>query len=313
MTAETKTPTSDGGSENEYGQDSQTKRSRLALPTDRNGVVVWAGVVAAAAVAATTGTRVLVNLPFDPVPTTELRQLAVGVLPVVLCGALVASAIATERATTRVGLLFAGVFGILPTFSDAAILPAVVGVAAGGGVALVGTLGLPSTYRSFRRIAVAVAFVGGIAVSLASSTGILPVGFRSSGSLLVVVGMTATGIRTEGDRIAVAAGVAAFFATVAAIVSNPYVVGSAMVAAFAVVGVPHLLVAAAVGSCVGVTVAGLRRREYTTATGGILLLLAGVPVTPMRAMAVLFGAMLVLLNVDTLTADVEGGEEVTLS
>jgi hypothetical protein len=36
-------------------------------------------------------------------------------------------------------------------------------------------------------------------------------------------------------------------------------------------------------------------------------------VTPMRAMAVLFGAMLVLLNVDTLTADVEGGEEVTLS
>ncbi|WP_435345895.1 phosphate ABC transporter permease [Haloarchaeobius sp. HRN-SO-5] len=308
----TEPATTDEERDGEYAGDPSSTRFPDALRVDRERVVVATGGVASLAVVGTTAVRTLYNLPFDPVPVAPgLRSAVAGTTLVVLAASLVALSVATGRSTVRVGLLFAGVFGVLPALARAATLPGALGVAAGSGVALAGTLGVPSSYRAARRGAVALAFVAGIAVSLGAAIGVVDAGLRSLGGLFAVGALVGTGVRIEGDRVGVAAGVLAFLATTLAVGANPYVAGSALLVAFAVVGVPHLLVAAAAGSCVGVAVAGVRRAEYETAAGACILLAAGIPATFPRAMAVLLGATLVLFPVETLAGPVgTAGEEV---
>lgn len=278
-------------SESDYGGEQSSIRASDVLRADGERVVAAAG-VALLAVAGTALVRILYNLPFDPVPVSPaFRSLAAGATLSVVAGSLIVLALSTELATVRVGLLFAGVFGVLPAIGRGATLPGVVGVSAGAGLALVGTLGLPSSYRS----TIAVGFVAGIAVTLGSAVGILAAGMRGLGGMLVLGSLVGVAAYVGRDRVGLGAGALGFLATLGATAASPFVAGSTLLVAFAVVGVPHLLVAVAVGSCVGVAVASARRGEYATALGACILLSAGLPATFPRAMSVLLGASLVLL------------------
>lgn len=265
---------------------------------DRERVVAGAGGLALVAVTLQSLVDALYNLPFDPVvvPAPVRGLLAVGT-PVVLALALVVAALASGMPTVRVGLLFAGVFGLLAVLSDAATLPAVVAITCGGALALAGGLGVPSSYREGRRAAVAVVLLAGIVISLASATAVVD-GLRGLGGTVVLAGIAALGVRSDGDRVALGAGVLAALAVVVASATAPFVLGSALLVSFAVVGAPHLFVALAGGGAIAAIVAGIRRGEQTLAIGAALLLLAGVPATIPRATAIVLGAGLALLDVE---------------
>jgi hypothetical protein len=271
-------------------------------PTDqRPQLLVGASLVALAAVFLQATVRLLANLPFNPtVVSPAVRATVTHGTPLVVAGALVAVALTDERPTVRVGLLFVAVFGPLGLFVPAATLPATLAVAGGGALALLGTLGVPETptYGSLRRRAIAAGLVAGITVSLAAGAGLLG-GMHGVGSALALASVAAVGTRAERSRVAAGCGVLGAAIVVYASATSPYVVGSAMLVVLAVTGVPHVLVALAVAGGVAAAVAGLVRRSYPLAVGAWLLVLAGVPVALPRAMIVLLGGTLVLLEWDS--------------
>ncbi len=262
--------------------------------------VVGAGLLALLAVTVRVAVRMLANLPFDPVavPPTVRSAVATGT-PLVVGGALVAVALADERATVRVGLLFAGVFGPLGLLAPAAVLPATVAVVGGAALALSGTLGRPErlSYRAVRRRAIAAGFVAAIAVSVADGVGLVA-GAHGVGAALTLVSLAAAGTRAEGSVLAVGVSLLVAVVFVSVSVISPYVVGTALLVGFAVTGVPNVLVALAVAGGVAAGIAGLVRRSYPLAVGAGLLVLAGVPVAFPRAMTVLLGASLAVLEWD---------------
>lgn len=276
---------------------------RSALARDRRRAAVAAGAFALAAVALRTALRVLHNVPFDPVATPPALRSGLAVLtPLVAALAVVVLALAATAASVRVGLLFAGVFGLLATVRPTATLPAVVALVAGGGLALLGGLGRPSSYPDARRTAVAAGLLAGVAVSLASTTGIVDAGLRGIGAVATLAAYFGVGVRAEGDRIALVGGAVAALAVLAASLLSPFVLGSALLVEFAVVGAPLLLVALAAGGLVAALAAALRRGETALAVGAALLLLAGIPVTVPRALAVLLGGSLALLDLQRVAA-----------
>jgi hypothetical protein len=156
------------------------------------------------------------------------------------------------------------------------------------------------TYRDVRRRLVAVGSVAALALTLVGVTGLVE-GGRNPGAVVTLAVVTAVGTRSDGSWLAAGAGLLAVGAVGVASVANPFVVGSALLVAFAVTGVPSLLVAVAVAGAVAAAVDGLHRGEYALATGAAVLLLAGVPVTFPRALTFLLGATLVLLVHDGTT------------
>ena len=268
------------------------------VTVSRRTVVVGTSLIALLAVAVRSLLRLLANVPFDPVVVSPaVRTTAITAVPVSAGGALAGIALTDDRPTVRVGLLFAGVFGLLGLLSPAATFPAVIAVTGGAALALVGTLGLPESlsYRPLRRRVIAAALVGAIAVSLADSTGIVQ-GMHGVGSLLALTALAAVGTRAERSRLAAGAGVLTAALVVYASTANPFVVGSALLVVFAVTGVPHLLFALAVAGGTAAATAGLSQRSYPLAIGAVLLVLGGVPVTLPRAMVVVLGAALVVLD-----------------
>jgi hypothetical protein len=278
-------------------------RRVAGLAVDRQTVAVTAGGVALLVTALWVAVRIAWNLPFDPVTLPESSRLALdGLGAVIPALALVAVSIVSDRLLVRVGLLFAGVFGLLGAVAPAATLPAAVAIVGGGGLAILGALGRPTEPWSARRSLVAGLFVLGVASSLAGSLGLVAQG-RAFGTLFVLVALAALGIRARGDRIALGAGALAFLASVAVITVKPFAAGSALLVAFAIVGVPHLLVSVAVAGATAAAVAGYRRGAYGLPIGAGLLLVAGMPVTFPRAAAVLLGVALALVGAEALTTD----------
>lgn len=275
-----------------------------SLTVDRDRIVFAASVVALVMVASTTTIGVVRNLPYRSLVIPEIvRSLAVDGTPAVVAAALVAVALATQRDDVRVGLLFAGVFGLLATISESATLPAIAAVIGGGALALLGGLGRPTTYREGRRVAVGALMIAGVTVSLASNVGLIGASFRGLGGLLALAGLAALGVRVEDDWVALVIGILVFAFVAYASITRPYVVGSSLLVGFAVVDVPHLLAALAPGGGTAAAVAGLRRHEYGLTIGAGLLLFAGVPATLPRATAVLLGATLALVSIDRLIGE----------
>lgn len=241
------------------------------------------------------------NVPFDPlaIPSDILGVIPMGT-GLVLAFSLLAVALVSNRPATRGGLLFTGVFGVLALVGPATALPAAVALVAGAAVAWFGTIGVPGTYREIRRAALAGGFVSALAISLWSSLGFIEGGLQGLGGLVTLGTVTAVVFRAEDDFVALVTGAVTVLALVVASLTSPFVLGSSFLVGFAVVGVPHLLTALAVGAGVAVAVAGLRAGNRTLAVGAGLLIFAGVPVTFPRAMAVVLGATLVLLDVEAL-------------
>lgn len=277
-----------------------------AFSADRPSLVLGASVLALLTLVANTAIRIFANLPFDPVVASpEVRRVTVVLTPLVVAAALATAALTDDRPTVRVGLLFAAVFGVIGLLAPGTTLSAVVAVVVGGALALLGTLGVPASwsYRAVRRRTIAAGFVLAIAVSLASATGIVDGGLRNIGALLALAALAAVGTRSEGSTFAAGAGLVAVVALVVASTVSPFAFGSALLVAFAVTGVPHVLVALAIGGGVAATVAGLHRGVYALSVGAGLLLLAGVPVTLPRAMTVLLGATMVIIDLGDDTSE----------
>jgi hypothetical protein len=259
----------------------------------RERVLFAVGLAVLVAVAGRTLLAVAANLPFEPVGVPAgLRAVTTGASTALAGAALIVVAALADGTTTRVGLLFAGGFGLLAAVPGALPLSGAVAVALGGLVALAGT-GRPGTYRGGRRWVVALALLVGLALALGSGVGLLGAGVRGAATLLVALSAAALAVHVDGDRPALVAGGAAFLVTLVAALAAPFVVGSTLLVAFAVVGVPPLVAAVAVGGVTAAGVAGLRRGEYALALGAPLVLLAGAPVAVPRALVLLLGVALV--------------------
>lgn len=283
-------------------------RTTPSAPIGRLGGRVGSiGLLAAVGVGVATAVRVLYNAPFEPagfasglVPVTgTVAALASGV-------ALAVVALSADRSAVRVGLLFAGVFGVLATASDAATVAAAVAIPGGAAVAFARALGPPSTYFELRRAVLALAFALAAGLSLAATAGIAGPAVRSAGSVAFLGGVTLLVVRAEGDPVALVAGATAFAGVVLASAAAPYVTGSALLVGFAVVGSPHLLAATAAFGGVAAAVAGLREGDAWLAIGAVLLVLAGVPATPGAATAVCLGAALATLGAEELLGEPGG-------
>jgi len=205
---------------------------------------------------------------------------AVGTVAALASGvALAAVGLSTERPVVRVGLLFAGVFGVLATVSGAATVAAAVAIPVGAALAFARAMGPPETYFELRRGVIALTFALAVGLSLAATAGLVgspserPDPPRSSrGDPPRGSGRGRPG-RPRCRRTRVRG-------VVAASAAAPYVTGSALLAGFAVVGSPHLLVATAAFGGVAAAVSGFRGGDARLAIGAVLLLLAGVPATP---------------------------------
>lgn len=242
---------------------------------------------------------VLTNVPFDPIVVPPTVRTAAGLLALgAVVSALVALAVVDGRSTVRVGLLFAAVFGVLPLVAPQTTLMAVVAVVGGGALALSGGRGVSNptawTSRAVRRRVVALGFVAALGLTLAGVTGAFE-GGRTLGGFVTLAATAAVGTYSEESRPARLAGLLAAGAVLVVSAVSPFVVGTTLLVAFGVTGVPLLLVAGAVAGGVAATGAGLSRGEAPLAVGAALLLLAGVPATFPRALTLLVGATLVLL------------------
>lgn len=285
---------------------SPTKRATARATSPRSigrfgGRVGSVGLLAAVAVGVAAAVRVLYNAPFEPVAFPPRLVQAVGTVAALATGiALAAVALSAGRPVVRVGLLFAGVFGVLAAVSGAATVAAAVAIPGGAALAFTRTLGGPTTYFEFRRGVLALAFALAVGLSLAATAGFVGSPFRAAGSVAFLVGVTLLSVRAEGDPVAIVAGAVAFAGVVAASAAAPYVTGSALLVGFAVVGSPHFLVATAAFGGVAAAVAGVRDGDAWLAIGAALLLLSGVPATPGAATAVCLGAALAVLGGDEL-------------
>ena len=292
----------------------QATRLVGVLPSDdseRRRVLTGATVVAACAVGLQTLVLVAHNLPFDPL---TLPPGAVGALDtltaVVVASAGVAVALSSRRDSVTVGLLFVAIFGFVGTGSAAATVPAVVGVVAGGTVALLGSLDPLGNRVDIPRLVVAGAFIMAVLTALTNAVGVLALGSRGTGGSVAVLALAATALVFECDSVDLLVGAAAAVAVVFATAASPFVAGSIFLVGFSMVSVPPLLVALGAGGGTACLVAGVRRRDVTAVAALALVVLAGVPVTPPRAMAVLLGVTVLLAGPDRLLdrSNERGGE-----
>ncbi|SDN10031.1 hypothetical protein SAMN04487949_3367 [Halogranum gelatinilyticum] len=263
-----------------------------------------AGLLALLSVAATTLYRVVHNAPGTlPGGVTDLA--AVG-LPVAVVGPAFGAlllATAADRPVERVGLAFAGSFGLVALASPAAWLPAAVGMV--GGVTLVAwsevrELGRSASRTEIRRTGVVAVLAGSVVVSLAATGGIAAGTFRPLGTVLALVGVGATPLFVGSDRPSLIVGALAAVLTFAVATSVPYVAGAVLLIGGGVVGAPIGLVVLAAGG----GVAGLTRAFRTRDTDAVLavgtLLATGVPGTLLRALGVVVAvALLVGSDVET--------------
>ncbi|MFC7324673.1 phosphate ABC transporter permease [Halorubrum rutilum] len=285
-------------------EDATTERRQREASLDGRLLAVLG--TAAAAVAAATAIRIAYNVPFAPVGIPSRAIPAASAAAALGVGAALATlALASDRSGVRVGLLFAAVFGVLATVSDAAAIAAAVAVPAGAAVALAHALGRPTTYVGLRRRVVAAAFPAAIGLSLVGTAWGLGASVRGAGSVAFLLAVTLLAVPAETDRLALLAGAGGFLGVVAASAAAPYVTGSALLSGFGVVGSPHLLVATAAFGGVAALVVGLRDGDRSLALGAGVLLVAGVPATPTAALAASLGAALVAADPDDLLATAE--------
>ncbi|NHN49171.1 hypothetical protein G9464_16450 [Halostella sp. JP-L12] len=263
-----------------------------------------AGLVALVPVAAATLYRVAHNAPGPlPAPLVEVATVA---LPAAVVGPALAALLVAGTADApgeRVGLAFAGGFGLVALASPLAWLPAATGVVFGGGLAAgsrVRQLRRDVSAASVRRAGVAVVLTAGVVASLAATAGVAAATLRPLGAGLALVGVALTSLLVGGDRASLIVGALAGVLTFGVATSAPYVTGAVLLVGGGVIGAPLAFVVLAVGAGVAGLVHALRGGTIDDALGAGLLLAAGVPGT-------LLGALGVVVAV-ALLADAPGGE-----
>jgi hypothetical protein len=253
-----------------------------------------AGACALVPVALSTLYRVVNNAP-GTLPT-DLAVVAASARPAAMVGPAVAALLLAGDESSparRVGLAFAGGFGVLALVSPAAWLPAAAGIVAGGVVLVVAhARDAPTVERAVWGAAVGGVLVIAAGVSLLATVGIDPATLRPLGSTVALVGVGTTPLLTGRSRLGLVAGALAAGSTVAVAVNAPFVAGAVLLVGGGVVAAPLGLVALAVGGGVVGLVAAVESRKRNAAFGVCLLLAAGVPSTLVRAVAVVVAVAL---------------------
>jgi hypothetical protein len=262
---------------------------------------LFAGALAFVPIAAAAAYRVAHNAPGSlPGPFAEL---AAPLLPFAVVGPAVAGlllASVADRPVQRVGLAFAGGFGLV-ALAPSAWYPATAGVVCGGASA-VGSLAVGAwrddrSARQNRPTPARYATVAGVLVaaamaSLAATAGVAPATLRPLGSSAALLGVGLAPLLTGTDGSSLAVGAVAGGLSFAAVASLPYVAGAVLLVGGGVVGAPVALVVLAVAGGAAALAATLRRGRYDRACGAGLLLVAGVPATPPQALSVLLALVL---------------------
>lgn len=240
--------------------------------------------------------RVALNLPAD-LPVAGAYPTALAIATGAPALGLAALALRAEQPVYRVGLLFAGVFGLLTLVAEPAVVPATIAL-------LVVVLGVASlqlrdhvTARRFDRVLVVATLAAGGVLSLAAGIGVETATLRPVGSRVVLLAIAATPVFVDWDREALAVGVGVGLAVLAVGSGAPFVTGAISLVVGGVVGasLPLLFV-----GTVGATIllwAGLRTGRTELAIAAGLLLVAGIPATVPRGLA--FLTALALLGGDT--------------
>ncbi len=253
-----------------------------------------AGFCALVPVAGVTLYRVVHNAPGTLPP--DLVAFATGALPVAVAGPAVAGlllAAGEEHPLARVGLAFAGGFGIVAALSPTAWFPAAVGTTAGGGVVAGARIARPGrTSERLRTTAVCGVLVAAVGLSLLATVGVGSATLRPLGSAVALVGVAATPLVVGHDRTSLLAGALVGLLAFGVATSVPYVAGAVLLVGGDVVGAPLGLVVLAVAGGVAGLVATLDRRRYDAAFGVSLLLVAGVPATLLDTVAVVVAVAL---------------------
>lgn len=271
-----------------------TAREGLVTPgtAGRPAPATLVGVVVAVPTVVAALLRVGINAP------VTLPRVVVGAAPaiddaVLLVGGLGALALGllADSSIERVGLVAAGVFGVLAALVPAAALPAT-------GVAVVGALaaGIDRAPRNGidGRVLVALGYVVAMVAAIGAAIGILGPGFRAVGAWATLVGLAALSTIHRPGRVGwVVAGVAMAGVLVAGIVS-PFLTGAVVLIVAGVIGAPLVLVAAGIGGAVAAIAGSVATHRYRPAVGAVILVAAGVPASLPRAVAAVVGLVLVL-------------------
>ena len=203
--------------------------------------------------------------------------------------------LSVEDVIARVGLLSAGVFALLSVVDSTATLPAAGALVLGGVFVLRPWRGSRSASRATPTASlVLLALAAGLAGSLLAATGVVPVDVRTLGGVVVAAGLAGLPLLVRPvDRRAWVAGAAVAAAVLVAGVAAPFVTGAAVLVVWGGVGVPIGLVALGAGGASAFVADATLAGQLLPATGGLLLLSAGVPASVQRAVAFVLGVSLV--------------------
>jgi hypothetical protein len=240
--------------------------------------------------------RIALNLPMS-LPVA-------GIYPYAIAGAtlgpaigLLALGVQSDSPTRRVGLTFAGVFGLLSLVAEPAALPATLALlAAIAGLAGERLYRFWAARRYDQTLVLGALALGGL-VSLASGIGVEPATLRPLGSKLVLLGVAASPVFVDWNRESLLVGLGVGVAVLAVGVSAPFITGAVSLVVGGVVGASlALLFLAAVGA-VSLLWASVRTGRRSVALAAGLLLVAGIPATIPRGLGFL-AAIALLGGVD---------------
>ena len=269
----------------------------LATLASRGSGLRLAVVAALGAVLPITLARFALNAPVA-LPLPNVAGSVDALVALATIGPAVAAVVvglSQEDVLLRVGLLSAGVFAALPVVDAAATLPAA-GALVLGGAFVLRPLGRSSSASRATPTAslVLLALAAGLAGSLLAATGTDPVGVRTLGGVAVAAGLAGLPLLVRPvDRRAWVAGAAVAATVFAAGVAAPFVTGAAVLVVWGAVGVPLGLLALGAGGAATIVADAALSGRLLPATGGLLLLSAGVPASVQRAVAFVLGVSLV--------------------
>lgn len=266
------------------------RRVRTALPWP---VETCAGLVAVATATPLFVARLLLNAPVSTALDVGGAYGALALLALVgPATATVALGVTTPDDVVGLGLLFVGVFGLLATVSGAAAIPAALAVVGGG------TLAVAVLVSDGRWGSRAVGFVGtiAVAVTLAGGFGVAPATLRPAGTHLTLLTLAATPFAVGGDRRLVVWSVGAFagLCVMWAATARPFVAGAVSLVGGGVIGTSILFTAIGAAGATTAVASTVRRRQAVPAVGVILLVVAGVPGTLLRAVPAILGLVLLV-------------------
>ncbi|MDR5656437.1 hypothetical protein RH831_04485 [Halodesulfurarchaeum sp. HSR-GB] len=197
----------------------------------------------------------------------------------------------TADVSVRVAMLFVGVFGLLSAVSETAMAPAAIALA-GATVLLAATA--VKTADSPGQVVVTVAFTVGVLASMAGAFGFEPAFTRSLGSVAVAGAIVGLPAFVGWSRRSVFVGLLAGAVVAGVGIAVPALVAAVGLLGMGIVGLPlAVLVVGAVGGGTAVTRA-VETGRLPMALAGLLVLVAGVPATIPRALALIVGVALLL-------------------